>query len=215
MRGAKIAGDEDSKWVKTAALERIPGAPGSPLPSTRESRVCISPDTLTCSVASIQHLSRFGNRSRGSSREVENGLTSMHSRSILIEKDPSMSLAEGRRKRLLVVLFIPSVERDGKTAIDQDHWVDAALDLFGRVFGGATAYLRARGVWRDDEKGGALVRDNPVVLHSYMDPEAIERPESQAQLAAFCRRMGRETNQGEVGLVIDDEYLAISTFGEE
>ncbi len=125
-----------------------------------------------------------------------------------------MSLAEGRRKRLLVVLFIPSVERDGKSAIDQDHWVDAALDLFGRVFGGATAYPRARGVWRDDEKGGALVRDNPVVLHSYMDPEAIETPESQAQLAAFCRRMGRETNQGEVGLVIDDEYLAITSFGE-
>jgi len=94
-------------------------------------------------------------------------------------------------------------------------WVDAALDLFGRVFGGATAYPRARGVWRDDEKGGGLVRDNPVVLHSYMDPEAIERPESQAQLAAFCRRMGRETNQGEVGLVIDDEYLAITSFGGE
>jgi hypothetical protein len=126
-----------------------------------------------------------------------------------------MSLAEGRRKRLLVVLFIPSVERDGRTAIDQDHWVDAALDLFGRVFGGATAYPRARGIWRDDEKGGALVRDNPVVLHSYMDPEAIETRESQAQLAAFCRRMGRETNQGEVGLVIDDEYLAITNFGEE
>src|SRR5712691_3629987 len=77
---------------------------------------------------------------RESSREVENGLTSVYSRSILIERDPSMSRAEGRRKRLLVVLFIPSVERDAKTAIDQDHWVDAALDLFGRVFGGATAY---------------------------------------------------------------------------
>jgi hypothetical protein len=126
-----------------------------------------------------------------------------------------MSLAVGRRKRLLVVLFVPSAERDGETAIDQDHWVDAALDLFGRVFGGATAYPRARGIWRDDEKGGALVRDNPVVLHSYMDPVAIEAPESQAQLAAFCRRVGRETNQGEVGLVIDDEYLAINNFGEE
>ena len=28
---------------------------------------------------------------------------------------------------VLVVLFIPSVERDGTTAIDQQHWVDAAL----------------------------------------------------------------------------------------
>jgi hypothetical protein len=28
-------------------------------------------------------------------------------------------------KRVLVVLFVPSVERDGKTTIDQDRWVEA------------------------------------------------------------------------------------------
>ena len=33
----------------------------------------------------------------------------------------------GGRKRVLVVLFIPSVQRDGSTSIDQNHWVDAAL----------------------------------------------------------------------------------------
>jgi hypothetical protein len=26
-----------------------------------------------------------------------------------------------------------------RPAIDQPHWVDAALEMFGRVFGGATA----------------------------------------------------------------------------
>lgn len=113
------------------------------------------------------------------------------------------------------MLFIPSVERDGVTEIDQDRWVDEALDLFGQVFGGATAYPRAKGIWRDDENAGRLVRDNPVVLHCYMEPEAIESSENQASLGAFCRRMGRETNQGEVGLVIADEYLAIAEFEEE
>jgi hypothetical protein len=48
------------------------------------------------------------------------------------------SLLKGGRKRVLVVLFVPSVERDGRTPIDQDRWVDAALGMFGRVFGGAT-----------------------------------------------------------------------------
>ncbi len=129
--------------------------------------------------------------------------------------DERLPLPEARRKRLLVVLFIPSVERDGVTAIDQDRWVHEALDLFGRVFGGATAYPRAKGVWRDDENDGRLVKDNPVVLHSYMTPEAMENPQNQASLGAFCRRMGRETNQGEVGLVIADEYLAITDFTEE
>jgi hypothetical protein len=129
--------------------------------------------------------------------------------------DERSPLPEARRKRLLVVLFIPSVERDGITAIDQDRWVDGALDLFGRVFGGATAYPRAKGVWRDDENDGRLVKDNPVVLHSYMAPEAMENPQNEASLGAFCRKMGRETNQGEVGLVIADEYLAITDFTEE
>jgi len=35
--------------------------------------------------------------------------------------------------------FVPSVERDGTTPIDQARWVDAALEMFGRLFGGATA----------------------------------------------------------------------------
>jgi hypothetical protein len=47
------------------------------------------------------------------------------------------------RKSVLAVLFIPSVERDGTTPIDQQHRVDAALEMFGRVFGGATAYPKA------------------------------------------------------------------------
>jgi hypothetical protein len=54
----------------------------------------------------------------------------------------------GGSKRVLVVLFVPSVERDGKTPIDQARWVDDALATFGRVFGGATAYPKAKGVWR-------------------------------------------------------------------
>jgi len=120
-----------------------------------------------------------------------------------------------KRKRVLLVLFIPSVERDGETPIDQDYWVGEALSLLGRLFGGATAYPRARGVWRDDERGGALVEDNPVVIHCYTEPEAVEAAQNVAELGSFCRRMGREAHQGEIGLIVDDEYLAITDFGEE
>ncbi len=31
----------------------------------------------------------------------------------------------------------------------------------------------------------------------------------------FCKTMGREADQGEVGLVIGDEYLAIRDYSEE
>lgn len=121
----------------------------------------------------------------------------------------------GGRKRVLVILFVPSVERDGKTAIDQQHWVDAALDMFGRVFGGATAYPKAQGIWRDAARGGALVKDEPVVVHCYTTPDDIENERNLSELCALCKRMGREARQGEVGLVIGDEYFAIDDFTDK
>ena len=121
----------------------------------------------------------------------------------------------GGRKRVLVVLFVPSIERDGVTPIDQQRWVDAALEMFGRVFAGATAYPKAQGIWHDNEQGGALVRDEPVVLNCYTTPVDIEDAGNLAELGGFCRRMGRETRQGEIGLVIGDEYFAIQDFTEE
>ncbi|HEY1361296.1 MAG TPA: hypothetical protein VGF60_03565 [Xanthobacteraceae bacterium] len=122
--------------------------------------------------------------------------------------------AQGHR-RVLVVLFIPSVERDGITPIDQAQWVNSALEMFGRVFGGATAFPKAKGIWRDDERGGTLVKDEPVVMHCYTTRADIEDDRKLSELAKFCRMMGREARQGEVGLVIGDEYIAISDFTEE
>ena len=119
------------------------------------------------------------------------------------------------RKTVLVVLFVPSVERDGITAINQEHWVDAALETFGQLFGGATAFPRAKGVWRDDEMGGVLVKDQPVVIHCYTTPAEISDPDRVNRLGSFCRKMGREAHQGEVGLVIGDEYLAFRDFSKE
>lgn len=128
---------------------------------------------------------------------------------------PPRRLLGGSRKRVLVVLFVPSVERDGTTAIDQPRWVDAALEMFGRVFGGATAYPKAQGIWRDDQRSGVLVRDAPVVVHCYTTPADIEDAGNLAELRRFCQMMGREAGQGEVGLVIGDEYFAFRDFAEE
>ena len=107
------------------------------------------------------------------------------------------------------------MERDGATRVDQNFWVDAALEMFGAVFGGATAYPRAKGIWRDDERGGHLVRDEPVVIHCYTTPERLEDDAALAELGSFRRRIGREAGQGEVGLVVGDEYFAIQDFSEE
>ncbi len=96
--------------------------------------------------------------------------------------------------------------------IDQTFCVDSVLEMLGRVFGGATAFPRATGIWRDDERGGALIRDEPVVLHCYTTPTDVENDRNLAAIGSFCRKLGRETRQGEVGLVIGDEYFAIRDF---
>lgn len=123
-------------------------------------------------------------------------------------------MQEEAQKAVLIVLFIPSVERDGVTSIDQDAWVEKALVFFGSTFGGATAFPKARGIWRDDERGGALVRDEPVVLQCYVTPEQLD-DELLDALRGFCGRLGRETRQGEIGIVIDGSYVAIRDFEEE
>jgi hypothetical protein len=87
--------------------------------------------------------------------------------------------------------------------------------MFGGVFGGATAYPRAQGIWRDDERGGTLVKDEPVVIHCYTTPAEIEDQRILLELGNFCRKMGRDAHQGEIGLVVGNEYFAIHDFAED
>jgi hypothetical protein len=63
----------------------------------------------------------------------------------------------------LLVLFIPSRDR-ADMPINQDFWVNESLNALGLLFGGATAFPRGRGVWRDDVQGGKLLFDEPVVI---------------------------------------------------
>jgi hypothetical protein len=106
----------------------------------------------------------------------------------------------------LLVLFIPSKDRRNK-AIDQRFWVEEALNVLGTLFGGATAFPKGRGIWRDDAQAGKLLFDKPVVIQCYTSEHLIEQ--QMPVLRDFLYRMGREARQGAVGLVIDDDYLEI------
>jgi hypothetical protein len=111
---------------------------------------------------------------------------------------------------LIIVLFVPSKDREGND-IDHDFWVAGALETLGALFRGATAYPRARGVWRDDERGGILRYEEPTIVTCYADPKAMTDA-AQARLRGFLHRLGRETKQGEVGIVIGDKYYGITEF---
>jgi hypothetical protein len=106
----------------------------------------------------------------------------------------------------VLVLFVPSVDRFDET-IEQEHWVTETLTVLGSLFGGATAFPQGRGVWRDDARGGRLIFDAPVIVQCYTTESALE--ENADSLRGFLVRMGEETRQGAIGLVVDRDYLEI------
>lgn len=110
----------------------------------------------------------------------------------------------------LVVIFVPSKDRLGEP-IDQEYWVDEVLTTLGRLFRGATAYPRGKGVWRDDDRDGVLLREEPVIVFSYAACEALTI-EALTQLYGTLSRMGQEANQGEIGVIIDGKYYGITEY---
>src|SRR5205823_6623682 len=89
----------------------------------------------------------------------------------------------------------------------QDRWVRKALTVLGENMGGATAFPRGLGVWRDEEQSGRLVWDEPVLIQCYTAEETLE--ERSAAFRDFLIEMGTKTRQGAVGFVIDRDYYEI------
>lgn len=111
---------------------------------------------------------------------------------------------------LQVTIFVPSVDRLGNP-IAQERWAEECLKVLGRLFRGATAFPPGRGVWRDDAQDGELVFDDTVLVTAYVDPELLAT-DTLAELRRFLHRIGREANQGEVGVVIGGEYYGIVSY---
>lgn len=120
--------------------------------------------------------------------------------------DWATRFAADKAEGTVLVLFVPSVDRR-EEPIDQEYWETESLTVLGTLFGGATAFPQGRGVWRDDERGGRLVFDAPVIVQCYTSFEAIDQ--GADDLRSFLVRMGKETRQGAVGFVIDRTYLEI------
>lgn len=108
-----------------------------------------------------------------------------------------------------MTLFIPSKDRDG-VDIDQRRWSDQALECFGELFRGATAFPPGRGVWRDDSRNGELLYEETIMVVAYVSVEALDS--GLFKLRQFLHRFGREANQGEVGIIISSEYHGISVY---
>jgi hypothetical protein len=118
---------------------------------------------------------------------------------------------ETGRQQVLVILFIPSHDRDEKELKSRDLWADAALDLFAELFNGATAFETYAGIYRDKVRGKDL-KDKPILVQSYTGIERARNLDVLNNLISFMRRMGKETKQAAVAVVINNVFHEISDF---
>jgi hypothetical protein len=116
--------------------------------------------------------------------------------------------AEPDASRQSFSIYVPNKDLHGKEIGNQRQWVLEALELLGQVGGGATAMPPIEGVWLSD--AGEFVWENPVVVYSYIEPDAFLA--QLAQLRAFRHRMGRETRQGEIAFEFDGCFYRIRAF---
>ena len=122
--------------------------------------------------------------------------------------------SENETGSILFVLFIPSVDGMGKalpSGQDQQMWASAAGDVLSRLFGGSTQMPPAKGKWLND-KTNKIITEEIVLVHSYASETDAENPAKLTELAKFLHRMGKQTNQGEIGVVIGDVFHRIRKF---
>ncbi|MGO9816081.1 MAG: hypothetical protein ACLP53_35610 [Isosphaeraceae bacterium] len=115
------------------------------------------------------------------------------------------------RQQVLVILFIPSHDRDEKDLKTRDLWADAALNLFADLFGGATAFDTYAGIYRDKVRGKDL-KDKPILVESYTELERVRNLDILNDLVSFMKRMGKEAKQAAVAVVINNVFHEITNF---
>jgi hypothetical protein len=77
----------------------------------------------------------------------------------LPEVDTILRDLESQKRQVLVILFIPSHDKNEQELPAQDQWADAALELFADLFGGATA-LKLTGASIGTKSEGKILKTN-------------------------------------------------------
>ena len=102
-----------------------------------------------------------------------------------------------------VILIIPSHDKKNRPLTDQDRWAQAGEEVFAQLYGGATSFRALSGIFMDDETG-ELLRDVPILIECYAERQYVEDPVRLKALLQFAVRMGQETRQHTVALVVND-----------
>lgn len=126
------------------------------------------------------------------------------------ELDSIIAAIQSDKRDDLVVLFIPSHDKKQIPLPDQPQWARAAGDLFADLFTGGTAFHAFAGFFKTED--GIILHDTPITVEAYVKRERLLDKAILRQLLDFAKRLGRETNQAAVGLVINHVFFAITRF---
>jgi|SRR5277367_5865118 len=102
-----------------------------------------------------------------------------------------------------VKIYVPSTIGI-REAFDSIEWMDRALSLLSKEFGGATA-SSAMGAWVSSN--GELVKENVTVVFAYAIQEQLE--ESISRIYDFCLEMKRKLTQEAIALEVNGEMYLI------
>ena len=105
-------------------------------------------------------------------------------------------------------IYVPNKDQFGEP-VDQKVWVDRIIRLLSEIGGGATAMPPVTGAWLNPDTN-ALVIEEPIVVYSYVRPDLLI--EKIDDLVGLVRRLGRETNQGAVGLEFGGTFFTVEKF---
>ena len=137
----------------------------------------------------------------------------MAKKGLFPEVERIISIINKDERQDIVILIIPShykEDKKDKPLKDQEVWAGAAMDLFADIYRGATAFQTFQGIYKDDD--GEVHRDKPILIESYVERSRLVGETTLQQLLAFAKRMGRETRQKAVALIINDVFHTITKF---
>ncbi len=134
----------------------------------------------------------------------------MAQESLFPEVEKIISALQSGARQDIVILIIPSHDKNEKEMKNQDVWAGEAMELFKDLYRGATAFETFAGIYLTDK--GKTLHDKPILVESYVSREALEDKRRLNQLVGFMKRMGRETKQAAVAVVINDVFHEITEF---
>jgi len=121
-----------------------------------------------------------------------------------------ISVIESGARQDIVILIIPSHDKHKKALNNQDVWAGEAMELFKDLYRGATGFKTFAGIYLTDE--GETLHDIPILIESYVSRESLVDKSRLNELVRFMKRMGRETKQFAVAVVINDVFHEIKEF---